>query len=78
MNPKIGDYKTKDGEEAKILFIDLNANYPLIGAVKCENGWWVPECWDIDGYIYDPYGDYPFIGYNENTSMDISEKDLIL
>lgn len=49
---KVGDYTTVNGIEAKILMIDDNANYPLLGAIKCQHGWWVIQCWDKNGEAY--------------------------
>lgn len=70
-----GEYVTRGEIQAKILLIDLNANYPLIGAIMCEHGWWVTACWDSRGRLHDPDEEFEQL-YDEEEDEVYNAGDL--
>lgn len=72
---KIDNYVTAGKLEAKVLMIDNKANYPLIGAIRCEQGWWITQCWDKEGIAYDLDEDFEMI-YDEDLDDMISSANI--
>lgn len=67
-----GKYKTLGELEAQVFMIDLNANYPLIGAIKLSNKWWVTACWDEDGEFYDPDEEHDTILTDDDEIISVA------
>jgi len=77
MKFKVGDYTTAGKLEAKIFMIDPKANYPLIGAIKSPEGWWVTQCWEDNGEAYtEAHEEYESI-YDEENDNYINPFDLV-
>lgn len=43
-------YKTRDGQKARVYALDACGDYPVHGAVLCNDGMWILSSWTCGGH----------------------------
>jgi len=52
-------YTTADGREVRVFALDGGSDYPVLGAIRHDNGCWVSARWTVNGLFFNDSCNHP-------------------